>query len=205
MKETGFCPPRTSDAGGKQKRLNALTQCRVISDGGEMNEALRNTEEAGAARGEKVWGLIDLVEFVMQAVWEQILQNWVGKGRGFERRRQAGWGVCYGCSVGTDVSSCQYIYISFIPSKSRTFYITAVFHCMSLLYWLLLLTIYIVSKLNCHEQRWIKHFWSWFFVHIIISLESVLTSGIVVQGYKHFKDFPTIVWPSEKQFQLTLH
>ena len=54
MKETGFCPPRTSDAGGKQKRLNALTQCRVISDGGEMNKALRNTEEAGAALGEKV-------------------------------------------------------------------------------------------------------------------------------------------------------
>lgn len=54
MKETGFHPPGTSDAGGKQKRLNALTQCRVISDGGEMNEALRNTEEVGAALGEKV-------------------------------------------------------------------------------------------------------------------------------------------------------
>ena len=53
MKETGFCPPGTSDAGGKQKRFNTLTQRRVISDGGEMNEALRNTE-AGAALGEKV-------------------------------------------------------------------------------------------------------------------------------------------------------
>ena len=53
MKETGFCRPGTSDAGGKQKRFNTLTRRRVISDGGEMNEALMNTE-AGAALGEKV-------------------------------------------------------------------------------------------------------------------------------------------------------
>ena len=59
----------------------------------------------------------------MQAAWEQMFHNSVGKGRGFEGRRLAGeWGgVSCGCSVGANVSSRQRIYISFIPLKSRTF------------------------------------------------------------------------------------